>query len=230
MLLIMRTGATKQSRVRQATLTIVALFAVLGGGAVAKEAAVQTDRDATARAFMPIYGETLPPIGYVQFCRARPDECSAGSGRITGERLSKARWDELVKVNDYVNGNVTPVTDLELYQTMELWTYPDGKGDCEDYVLLKRRYLINLGWSPESLLITVVRDRNGDGHAVLTVVTNTGDFVLDNQSPDILPWQSTGYEYQKRQSQVHPSLWVSLRPDKPRTRKGTLTSVLEVQK
>jgi predicted transglutaminase-like cysteine proteinase len=178
---------------------------------------------------MPVYGQTLPPIGFVQFCRGHAAECSQGSGRAAREHLTEARWDELVKVNDYVNAKVEPVTDQELYQVPELWTYPDNKGDCEDYVLLKRRYLVNLGWSPESLLITVVRDRNGDGHAVLTVATHLGEFVLDNQNTDILPWQSTRYQFQKRQSQTHPSVWVSLRPDnnEPKVR-GTLTGVLEV--
>ena len=66
---------------------------------------------------------------------------------------------------------------------VERWNYPDdGYGDCEDYVLLKRRMLMQAGWPREALLITVVRDKKGDGHAVLTVKTNRGEFVLDNQS------------------------------------------------
>jgi predicted transglutaminase-like cysteine proteinase len=39
--------------------------------------------------------------------------------------------------------------------------------DCEDYVLLKRRMLMQAGWPREALLVTVVRDKKGDGHAVL---------------------------------------------------------------
>jgi predicted transglutaminase-like cysteine proteinase len=94
---------------------------------------------------------------------------------------------------------------------VERWAYPDdGKGDCEDYVLAKRRALINLGWPASVLLITVVRDKEGDGHAVLTVVTDRGDVILDNQENEILPWQDTGYRYVKRQSQGDPTLWVSL--------------------
>jgi len=54
------------------------------------------------------------------------------------------------------------------------------------------------------------RDRDGDGHAVLTVVTDRGDLVLDNQAADILTWQETGYRFVKRQSQGDPNLWVSL--------------------
>jgi predicted transglutaminase-like cysteine proteinase len=209
----------------------MALFAAIDGTAAAKETVVRTGQDASVRAFMPVYGQTLPPIGYVQFCRSHSADCSNGSGRAARERLTEARWDELVKVNDYVNAKVAPVTDQELYNVPELWTYPEAKGDCEDYVLLKRRYLANLGWAPESLLITVVRDRNGDGHAVLTVATDLGEFVLDNQNADILPWQATRYQYQKRQSQTHPSIWVSLRPENNEQKAaGPLTGVLEVSK
>jgi len=59
-------------------------------------------------------------------------------------------------------------------------------------------------------LITVVRDKKGDGHSVLTVRSDKGEFVLDNQETEILPWSDTGYRYVKRQSQSDPNVWVSL--------------------
>ena len=37
------------------------------------------------------------------------------------------------------------------------------------------------GWPESKLLITVVRDENNEGHAVLTVRTDEGDFILDNR-------------------------------------------------
>ena len=94
---------------------------------------------------------------------------------------------------------------------VERWSYPDdGYGDCEDYVLLKRRMLIQSGWPHEVLLVTVVRDKEGDGHAVLTVTTDKGDYVLDNQTEKILLWSETGYRFVKRQSQSNRNVWVSL--------------------
>ena len=83
-------------------------------------------------------------------------------------------------------------------------------GDCEDYVLLKRRMLIQSGRPREALLVTVVRDQKQEGHAVLTVITDKGDYVLDNQNEDILLWSETGYRFVKRQSQSNPNLWVAL--------------------
>ena len=53
-------------------------------------------------------------------------------------------------------------------------------------------------------LITVVRDKKGDGHAVLTVKTDKGEFILDNQNEDVLLWSETGYRFVKRQSQSDP--------------------------
>jgi hypothetical protein len=110
------------------------------------------------------------------------------------------------------------MTDLEQWGVVERWSYPDtGKGDCEDYVLLKRRMLIQAGWPREALLITVVRDKKGDGHAVLTVKTDKGEFILDNQEEKVLPWFDTGYRFVKRQSQSDPNLWVALGDPRPAT-------------
>jgi predicted transglutaminase-like cysteine proteinase len=110
------------------------------------------------------------------------------------------------------------MTDLEHYGVVEKWAYPeDGYGDCEDYVLLKRRMLMQIGWPRGALLITVVRDKKGDGHAVLTVRSDKGEFILDNQEAEILPWSETGYRYVKRQSQSDPNVWVSLGDNRPIT-------------
>ena len=77
------------------------------------------------------------------------------------------------------------MTDLEHWGVVERWNYPDdGYGDCEDYVLLKRRMLMQAGWPREALLITVVRDKKGDGHAVLTVKTDSRR-IHSRQSGDL---------------------------------------------
>jgi len=67
-----------------------------------------------------------------------------------------------------------------------------------------------------------VRDKRGDGHAVLTVKTDKGEFVLDNQNEDVLLWSETGYRFVKRQSQMDPNVWVAL--GDPRPAPATATS------
>jgi predicted transglutaminase-like cysteine proteinase len=130
--------------------------------------------------------------------------------------LTSKTWRDLVRVNKWVNDSIIPVTDLEHWGVVERWSFPeDGKGDCEDYVLLKRRMLMQAGWPREALLITVVRDKKGDGHAVLTVTTDRGDYILDNQAEDVLLWSDTGYRFVKRQSQANSTVWVALGDPRP---------------
>jgi predicted transglutaminase-like cysteine proteinase len=51
------------------------------------------------------------------------------------------------------------------------------------------------------MLMTVVIDETGGGHAILTVRTNRGDYILDNKRNAIMPWEATGYHFVKRESQ-----------------------------
>jgi predicted transglutaminase-like cysteine proteinase len=164
-------------------------------------------------AFLQSFGDTLPPIGYVNFCREHQAECLPEAKFADRVQLTGAKFRELEQVNTQVNTSVQPVTDMELYHKVEYWTYPTNhKGDCEDYVLLKRRVLMDRGWPESTLLITVVRDENNEGHAVLTVRTDKGDFVLDNKRREILRFADTPYTYIKRQSERNPLVWISLLP------------------
>ena len=166
---------------------------------------------APAAAHLGAIGGTAPPVGYVRFCADQPASCKTSADLVFEVTLDRKLLDELENTNRSLNDSIAPLTDLEHFGETERWTFPvDGKGDCEDYVLAKRHALIAQGWPASVLLITVVRDRDGDGHAVLTVVTDRGDLVLDNQAADILTWQETGYRFVKRQSQGDPNLWVSL--------------------
>jgi predicted transglutaminase-like cysteine proteinase len=155
--------------------------------------------------------QSTPPIGWVQFCGDQPDVCDVGSLPAVDVVLDQARWKELLRTNKGVNADIEPETDEDQWGVVERWSFPTtGRGDCEDYVLEKRDRLIAQGWPRQALLVTVVRDLKGDGHAVLTVRTDRGDFVLDNQNPKVLLWSKTGYQYIKRQSQDDPNRWVSL--------------------
>jgi predicted transglutaminase-like cysteine proteinase len=164
-------------------------------------------------AFMTSFGDTLPPIGYVTFCREHQVECRPGRRFADRIQLTVAKFHEIEEVNSEVNASVAPITDLELYGKPEVWAYPSAnKGDCEDYVLQKRRTLIEHGYPESTLLITVVRDENNEGHAVLTVRTDQGDYVLDNKRHDVVRWTDTPYSFVKRQSEKNPLVWISLLP------------------
>ena len=155
--------------------------------------------------------DSLPPIGWVEFCERYIQECDARRTQAEAMPLDEKRWKELVRINTGVNAEIEPVTDLEQWGKPEQWDFPSsGKGDCEDYVLEKRKRLMKAGWPRGSLLITVVRDKKGDGHAVLTARTDRGDFILDNQVNKIVLWSDTGYLFVKRQSQENQNRWLTL--------------------
>jgi predicted transglutaminase-like cysteine proteinase len=167
-------------------------------------------------AFIAVGAATRAPIGWVEFCSEYTPECETRSLEARDVLLSSKAWRDLIRVNKWVNETVKPITDLEHWGVVERWNYPDdGYGDCEDYVLLKRRMLMQAGWPRQALLITVVRDRHGDGHAVLTVKTDKGEFILDNQNEDVVLWSETGYRFVKRQSQSDPNVWLALGDTRP---------------
>lgn len=161
-------------------------------------------------AFAPAGGLTSIPIGASEFCKSHRGDCAPNRNVVEAMPLDEKLWAQLVDVNNLVNAAVVPVTDADYYKVDEYWAYPDGYGDCEDYALAKRKALIADGWNPSTLLMTVVREQNGAGHAVLMVRTDRGDLVLDNQDGRILLWNQTPYQFLKRQSQADASRWVDL--------------------
>ncbi len=154
--------------------------------------------------------QTSIPIGHAEFCKIRPEECGANPNPISAMELTQSRWQQLVDVNAKYNREIIPVTDKELYGVEEFWTYANGFGDCEEYVLDKRRALISLGWPASVLLIAVATQASGEGHAVLMVRTDRGDLILDNQAALIKLWNETPYRYLKRQSQANSGQWVDI--------------------
>lgn len=186
---------------------VIAVAAALAVSAIALAAAIPAH---AASRHMPTGGATSQPVGHYELCLEVPSECAAVTQNAAPVRLTKGLWQELVNVNAAVNASVQPRTDLEMWGQPEHWSYPQAFGDCEDYVLAKRNILIRKGVSAGALLITVVRQPNGDGHAVLTVRTDRGDYILDNLEGRILAWSETDYQYLKRQSSRNSGLWVKV--------------------
>jgi predicted transglutaminase-like cysteine proteinase len=189
-----------------AAIAVIALFSVFPAAAASV--------DLSNPAFAQTAGPTSIPIGHAEFCKAHRGECGTYDRAVDVEELTDARWQTLIAVNDQMNRDIVPVTDADLYKVEEYWTYPDGFGDCEDIALAKRRQLIADGWDASTLLMAVVRESNGDGHAVLMVRTDRGDLVLDNQDGMIRVWADTPYQFLKRQSQANAGEWVDILDDR----------------
>ena len=161
-------------------------------------------------AFLTEYTKTKPPIGFVRFCAEHKAECLSNTGVPSRLKMTPDKWNVLYRVNTSVNTRIAPATDQDLYGQVEYWTYPVTAGDCEDFLLLKKRELEALGFPASDLLITVVLDERGEGHAVLTVAATDGDYILDNRRDDILLWSDANYKFLKRQTRRDPRLWVGL--------------------
>jgi predicted transglutaminase-like cysteine proteinase len=184
--------------------TAIAAAGLIVGLGIANADAI----DFTNSAFAPIVGPTSIPIGHAEFCANHRDECGSYSAVRDAVELTEERWEQLIGTNNRMNSEIVPITDEDYYKVSELWTYPDGYGDCEDIALAKRQELIRAGWDPSTLLMAVVRERNGAGHAVLMVRTDRGDLILDNQVGAVKLWNETNYQFIKRQSQHNAGEWV----------------------
>jgi predicted transglutaminase-like cysteine proteinase len=161
--------------------------------------------------FAAIGGATKAPSGWLQLCAENAEECRPVADQTHEVNLTPSQLQQLYEINKYVNDRVKWTNDSELYGKAERWAYPLDRGDCEDMVLLKRRLLAKAGWPQGALLITIVEERGREKtrHAVLTVRSDHGEMILDNQTPEILFWYETNYRYLLRQSAADPNVWVS---------------------
>ncbi|MCZ7850884.1 transglutaminase-like cysteine peptidase [Agrobacterium salinitolerans] len=189
-----------------APLARALLFAVAAGLMTAASATAETKGSPS----MVTGGITSQPIGHYEFCQKYADDCNIRSKVTPPPRVTEYGWGVIREINTSVNTTIVAMTDQEIYGKDEVWEYPTTAGDCEDFVLLKRKKLIERGFSVADLLITVVRKPDGEGHAVLTLRTTDGDYILDNLTDDVKLWTDTNYTYLKRQASFNTGRWVSI--------------------
>ena len=193
-------------------LTSLAGFA-LAIAVLASQSSVVKAFGSQEMAYASVGGETSIPYGWIEFCQRYKGECAAAELPAVDVNLTDKAMHEIQQVNSMVNHAIEAISDMDHWGVVDRWDYPmDGKGDCEDYALMKRKILIERGFPRQALLMTVVRDENNEGHAILTVKTNGGEFILDNLSDDVKPVNRVAYRLVKRQSQQDPNVWVALGP------------------
>lgn len=148
---------------------------------------------------LPIAFSDDPPEPYREFCESNVDSCS-----LTGSAImewTSALFEQLQETNSAVNSSVRFVPDPENSGLEENWDYPQqGRGDCEDFVLEKRRLLVDSGLPSASLTCGIVFHQvQLYPHAVLLVETTAGTFVLDNLYDDVMCWDAVPYFYTRRE-------------------------------
>ena len=101
------------------------------------------------------------------------------------------------RVNSDVNASVTYKTDLEQYDTPEIWREAGSFGDCEDYALRKRELLLNAGLARKDLHLACCWCETGEYHCVLLCNTDKGWFSLDNRFATPQIPSKCGYAWDK---------------------------------
>jgi predicted transglutaminase-like cysteine proteinase len=150
-------------------------------------------------------GVAFPPPAFKSFCAHEPRLCGS-TGSKKSVTLTPGRRAELESVNVAVNRRISEVSDRQSVGKDDDWRLPTTSGDCEDIAILKKAELMKRGWPASVLLLTVARS-GGEGHVVLTVRTDKGDLVLDNQTNAIRDWSRSPYRYFARQSQSQHGKW-----------------------
>lgn len=153
---------------------------------------------------------TLPPFAYTAFCLRYEAEClQRRSFRGGPVRLTEDRWAALQEVNRAVNLAIVPARN-ELGLAGEEWVINPNRGDCNDYAVSKRHELLRRGWPARVLLLSEVVISSGEHHLVLLVRTRSGDFVLDNLTPQIKPWSQMPYRWVRVQIPGNHRLWATI--------------------
>ncbi|HEV7338978.1 MULTISPECIES: transglutaminase-like cysteine peptidase [Bosea] len=186
------------------------IAAAIGLAATAAQAQSQSAGLPVASAPIIANGDARAPYAWTDFCKRTPSECAVNTQEDDTVELTPKLWKTIVATNLKANREIEAVTDQDHWGVVDRWDIPtDGKGDCEDYVLLKRKRLAEAGVPRRAMRVTVVIDEDNAGHAVLMIRTDRGDLILDNKRNAILPWSQTGYTYVKRESQARVG-WTSL--------------------
>ena len=171
----------------------------LGGAAMAMDAGSQA-------AFIPVSGAASAPAGAAAICKTYDWACA---GQTSAAPVGADVLRLATVVNKAANNRIRPVSDMEQYSTAERWSLPTKRGgDCEDYALFKKMELVKAGVSADRLLIAAVLDKKNNVHAVLVLRTEMGDYVLDNLTSRVLPWNKTGYAFLRMQDPRQPAKWV----------------------
>jgi predicted transglutaminase-like cysteine proteinase len=159
-------------------------------------------------AFIREYDNALAPLQFVKFCMNNDTECAADAADRTlpsGDRAMSM----LREVNSSVNASITPM-QKSTNPMVARWTLSPSAGDCNDYAVTKRHQLIEMGWPKSALRLAVVLTNGGQGHLVLVARLADGDFVLDNLSASVRPWNAAEYEWISMQSGGNPRFWVAV--------------------
>ena len=147
-----------------------------------------TDRTGLSGSVMRIStaSATAAPLGLQIFCMTSPSYCAPAPAAQL--QMDTNLMSALNTVNRAVNSSIRPQR-----RSTQVWTVGARVGDCKDYAMNKRAQLIARGVPAGALRLAIGFTARGEGHAVLVVRTTAGDYVLDNLTSQIKPFDQTGH-------------------------------------
>jgi predicted transglutaminase-like cysteine proteinase len=189
------------------------LFAILAGTLSAGDADARNRSAQDSNLLTPIMdaSPTLAPFQHVRFCLRYPSDCKSNPAENDHIDLDAETSELLKRVNHSVNLSIIPTVKDYGPNLGDGWTIAPDTGDCNDYAVTKRHQLLESGLPSKALRLSVVKTASGIGHLVLVVVTTKGDFVMDNLTEVIRPWQSTDYHWLKIQSSADSKFWYEVK-------------------
>lgn len=142
-------------------------------------------------------GFEYPP--YADFCSRNPRECDAfGKSVISFNEFPRELF---ILINQEVDADIKFAEDREEYNKEDYWDFPvNGRGDCEDIALEKRRRLASLGIPRAALrLIVGQHKRSLYSHAILSIETTEGTFILLENLSYLPLWHQIEYNLEMRE-------------------------------
>jgi predicted transglutaminase-like cysteine proteinase len=193
--------------VKLAILSVLSLFIVNEANALTLGQAAQMAQSATPAAFNSVElvayraDDKVPQWNRVKAALVNDKkvmkDCLKDKANCQGEAM--IGWRSMVKslkgqdqmtqlnlVNSFFN-RWQYRSDIETYGVSEYWASPlefmANSGDCEDYAIAKYVTLGFLGFADSQMRIVALLDNNrgGIGHSVLSVASDNGKIILDNQ-------------------------------------------------
>jgi predicted transglutaminase-like cysteine proteinase len=127
----------------------------------------------------------------LMLCQESRQQCSSAPAlkflSVVDEGQARDGRARLGLINRAINLVIRPVSDLEQYGSIDVWssplaTFTTGAGDCEDYAIAKYVALRVAGVPAEDLRLVIVRDTlQQEDHAVVSARLDGRWLLLDNR-------------------------------------------------
>ena len=150
-------------------------------------------------------------------CAAYRDICAAPARRHIADAALRTAGEAprraIQRINEAVNRAIRFTPDVDQYGASDHWasaveTLRSGRGDCEDYAILKYWALAAIGVPAEAMRLVFVRDvRRRLDHAVLVLAVDGENLVLDSLSNEVKT-DAAYRQYEPRLSLAADGSWL----------------------